>query len=111
LLHAADGVPVHRFAAPPSIAVVQPRHGVWNDIVMTLTPRMDPGVQDGIIEPETRFGAWTTSLIVAGTAAHRGGHSFAVTDPALGATIEGVAVLHSAHVLGVANVCAWKAGT
>jgi hypothetical protein len=71
---------------------------------------MDQGAQDGIIEPETRFGARTTSL--TGTA---GGHSFAVTGPAPAATTDGVAVLHAAgphlaYVQGVANICGWRAG-
>ena len=106
---AQTGVPVHVFAAPPTLILAQLRHQVWNDVVVTLAPWMDQAEQAGVIEPGTRTGAWRTTLVLARAAgATPATDTVAITDPTPTATIDGPAVLaalglHPAHVQGVAN--------
>jgi molybdate transport system substrate-binding protein len=110
---AQTSVPVHVFAAPPTLILAQLRHSVWNDVVVTLAPWMDQAEQAGVIEPGTRTGAWRTTLVLARAAgvtpANDPEHdTIAITDPTPAATIDGPAVLaalglHPAHVQGVAN--------
>jgi ABC-type molybdate transport system substrate-binding protein len=106
---AQTGVPVHVFAAPPTLILAQLRHAVWNDVVVTLAPWMDQAEQAGVIAPGTRTGAWRTTLVLArATASSAANDSLAITDPTPAATIDGPAVLaalglHPAHVQGVAN--------
>ena len=103
---AQTGVPVHVFAAPPSLLLAQLRHQVWNDVVVTLAPWMDRAVQAGVIAPATRTGSWRTTLVIA--AATGGGDTLAIPDPTPASGIDGPSViaaagLHPARVQGVAN--------
>lgn len=111
---AQTGVPVHVFAAPPTLILAQLRHAVWNDVVVPLAPWMDQAEQAGVIEPGTRTGAWRTTLVLVhatgatATGATPANATLAITDPTPAATIDGPAVLaalglHPAHVQGVAN--------
>src|SRR5580704_4346509 len=91
---ARTGVPVHVFAAPPTLILAQLRHEVWNDVVVTLAPWMDQAEQAGVIQKGTRTGAWRNSLVLARAAgATPGNDTVAVTDPTPAATIDGPAVL------------------
>jgi molybdate transport system substrate-binding protein len=113
---AQTGVPVHVFAAPPTLILAQLRHQVWNDVVVTLAPWMDQAERAGVIQHGTRTGAWRNTLVLASAAGVLAGaadgtpanDAFAVTDPTPAATIDGPEVLaalglHPAHVQGVAN--------
>jgi molybdate transport system substrate-binding protein len=118
---AQTGVPVHVFAAPPTLILAQLRHQVWNDVVVTQEPWMDQAEQAGVVEPGTRIGAWRNTLVIArGTlmpgpmpgpvsaTAPAAGDIFAITDPTPAASIDGPAVLaalglHPARVQGVAD--------
>ncbi len=106
---AQTGVPVHVFAAPPTLILAQLRHQVWNDVVMTQAPWMDQAEQAGVIEKGTRTGAWDNTLALArATGVTPANDIMAITDPTPAATIDGPAVLaalglHPAHVQGVAN--------
>jgi len=106
---AETGVPVHVFAAPPTLILAQLRHQVWNDVVVTQVLFMDQAEQAGVIEKGTRTGAWRNTLVLASaTGVTPANDTFAVTDPTPAATIDGPAVLaalglHPAHVQGVAN--------
>jgi molybdate transport system substrate-binding protein len=106
---AQTGVPVHVFAAPPSIILAQLRHQVWNDVVVIEAPWMDQAEQAGVIAKGTRTGAWRNTLVLArATDVTPANDTMAITDPTPAATIDGPAVLaalglHTAHVQGVAN--------
>jgi molybdate transport system substrate-binding protein len=111
---AQTGVPVHVFAAPPTLILAQLRHEVWNDVVVTETSWMDQAEQAAVIEPGTRTGAWRNTLVLArapgaeATGAAGATETLAITDPTPAATIDGPAVLaalglHPAHVQGAAN--------
>jgi ABC-type molybdate transport system substrate-binding protein len=106
---AETGVPVHVFAAPPTIILAQLRHQVWNDVVVTQALFMDQAEQAGVIEKGTRTGVWRNTLVLASaTDVTPANDTFVVTDPTPAATIDGPAVLaavglHPAHVQGVAN--------
>lgn len=105
---AQTGVPVHVFAAPPSLILAQLRHEVWNDVVVTLAPWMDQAVTAGVIEPNTRTGSWRTTLVIAAATGGAAGDSLAAPDPTPASSIDGPAVLaaaelHPTKVQGVAN--------
>lgn len=105
---AQTGVPVHVFAAPPSIILAQLRHEVWNDVVVTLAPWMDQAVTAGVIGPGTRTGSWRTTLVIAAANDGVAGGSLAFPDPTPASSIDGPAVLaaaglHPSKVQGVAN--------
>jgi molybdenum ABC transporter molybdate-binding protein len=91
---AETGVPVHVFAAPPTLILAQLRHQVWNDVVVTLAPWMDQAEQAGVIEKGTRTGAWRNTLVLARAAGVTPANdTVAVTDPTPAATVDGRAVL------------------
>src|SRR5580692_7888959 len=105
---AQTGVPVHVFAAPPSIILAQLRHAVWNDVVVTQAPWMDQAVKDAVIEPNTRTGSWRTTLVIAAATDGAAGETLAIPDPTPASSIDGPAVvsaagLRPAKVQGVAN--------
>src|SRR5208337_3481488 len=47
---AQTGVPVHVFAASPTLILAQLRHQVWNDVVVTEVSWMDQAEQAGVIQ-------------------------------------------------------------
>ena len=106
---AQTGVPVHVFAAPPTLILAQLRHQVWNDVVVTQAPWMDRAEQVGVIAKDTRTGAWRNTLVLARAAGVTPANdTVAVTDPTPAASVDGPAVLAAmggpaAHFQGVAN--------
>jgi ABC-type molybdate transport system substrate-binding protein len=106
---AQTGVPVHVFAAPPTLILAQLRHQVWNDFVVTQAPWMDRAEQVGVIAKDTRTGAWRNTLVLARAAGVTPANdTVAVTDPTPAASVDGPAVLAAmggpaAHFQGVAN--------
>ena len=106
---ARTGVPVHVFAAPPTLILAQLRHQVWNDVVVTQASWMDQAEQAGVIEKGTPTGTWRNTLVLArATGETPASDTVAITDPTPAATIDGPAVLaalglHPAHVQGAAN--------
>src|SRR5580658_852578 len=106
---ARTGVPVHVFAAPPTLILAQLRHQVWNDVVVTQAPWMDRAEQVGVIAKDTRTGAWRNTLVLARAAGVTPANdTVAVTDPTPAASVDGPAVLAAmggpaAHFQGVAN--------